>query len=128
MRGYRGARESKALVALFRPNFSGSEPRRISGLRLPLLYIIFLPAVGLVSMMVTALARTPLFDYRLIVLAFTATGFISVGLWAHRMFSTGRAVRGNKDNVAAGSLRSPLSPPPLSFVALVWQSLPALLA
>jgi len=55
----------------------------------PEVYIIFLPAAGLVSTMVTGLARTELVGYRLIVLALLATGFISFGVWAHHMFTTG---------------------------------------
>ena len=55
----------------------------------PEVYIIFLPASGLVSMMVAAMARTPLVGHNLIVLAFLATGFISFGVWAHHMFTTG---------------------------------------
>ncbi|EQB00945.1 cbb3-type cytochrome c oxidase subunit I [Sphingobium sp. HDIP04] len=55
----------------------------------PEVYIIFLPASGLVSMMVATLARTPLVGHYLIVLAFLATGFISFGVWAHHMFTTG---------------------------------------
>jgi cytochrome c oxidase subunit I+III len=55
----------------------------------PEVYIIFLPAAGLVSMMVSSLAKTELVGYRLIVLAFLATGFISFGVWAHHMFAAG---------------------------------------
>ena len=55
----------------------------------PEVYIIFLPASGLVSMMVVALARTRLVGHSLVVLAFLATGFISFGVWAHHMFTTG---------------------------------------
>ncbi len=55
----------------------------------PEVYIIFLPAAGLVSVMVTALARTELVGYNLVVLALLATGFISFGVWAHHMFATG---------------------------------------
>ena len=55
----------------------------------PEVYIIFLPAAGLMSMMVSAVARTPLVGYRLNVLALVATGFISFGVWAHHMFATG---------------------------------------
>src|SRR3546814_16293446 len=55
----------------------------------PEVYIIFLPAAGLVSMMASALARTPLVGYRLVVFALLATGFISFGVWAHHMFPTG---------------------------------------
>jgi cytochrome c oxidase subunit I+III len=55
----------------------------------PEVYIIFLPAAGLVSMMVPTMARTPLIGYRLIVVALIGTGFFSFGLWVHHMFATG---------------------------------------
>ncbi|TFI57053.1 cytochrome ubiquinol oxidase subunit I [Sphingomonas parva] len=55
----------------------------------PEVYIIFLPASALVSMMLPALARTRLVGHNLIVLAFLATGFISFGVWSHHMFATG---------------------------------------
>lgn len=55
----------------------------------PEVYIIFLPAAGLMSMMVATIAQTPLVGYRLVVLALVSTGFISFGVWAHHMFATG---------------------------------------
>ena len=55
----------------------------------PEVYIIFLPAAGLTSMMVATVAQTPLVGYRLVVLALVATGFISFGVWAHHMFTVG---------------------------------------
>ncbi|WP_262027725.1 cbb3-type cytochrome c oxidase subunit I [Microvirga sp. Mcv34] len=55
----------------------------------PEVYIIFLPATGMVSMIVPAMAQTPLVGYRLVVLALVATGFLSFGLWVHHMFATG---------------------------------------
>ncbi len=55
----------------------------------PEVYIIFLPAAGLVSMMIPTMARTPLVGYPLIVVALIATGFFSFGLWVHHMFTTG---------------------------------------
>jgi cytochrome c oxidase subunit I+III len=55
----------------------------------PEVYIIFLPAAGLVSMIVPAMARAPLVAYNLIVVALIATGFFSFGLWVHHMFTTG---------------------------------------
>ncbi|HEX7061187.1 MAG TPA: cytochrome c oxidase subunit I, partial [Woeseiaceae bacterium] len=55
----------------------------------PEVYIIFLPAAGLVSMIVPAMAQRPLVGYRLIVVALIATGFFSFGLWVHHMFATG---------------------------------------
>jgi cytochrome c oxidase subunit I+III len=55
----------------------------------PEVYIIFLPAAGMVSMMVASMVRTPLVAYNLIVVALIATGFFSFGLWVHHMFTTG---------------------------------------
>ena len=55
----------------------------------PEVYIIFLPAAGMVSMIVPSMAQTPLAGYRLVVLALIATGFLSFGLWVHHMFATG---------------------------------------
>ena len=55
----------------------------------PEVYIIFLPAAGMISMIVPAMAQAPLVGYRLIVLALIGTGFFSFGLWVHHMFTTG---------------------------------------
>ena len=55
----------------------------------PEVYIIFLPAAGMVSMIVPAMTGVPLRGYRLIVVALVATGFFSFGLWVHHMFATG---------------------------------------
>jgi cytochrome c oxidase subunit I+III len=55
----------------------------------PEVYIIFLPAAGMVSMIVPTMARTPLVAYNLIVVALIATAFFSFGLWVHHMFTTG---------------------------------------
>ncbi|WP_188055239.1 cbb3-type cytochrome c oxidase subunit I [Sphingosinithalassobacter sp. CS137] len=55
----------------------------------PEVYIIFLPAAGLTSMIVPVVARKSLVGHRLVVFALIATGFISFGVWAHHMFAAG---------------------------------------
>jgi cytochrome c oxidase subunit I+III len=55
----------------------------------PEVYIIFLPATGMVSHLVTTFARRPMFGYAPIVFATIATGIISFGVWVHHMFATG---------------------------------------
>jgi len=55
----------------------------------PDVYIIFLPAAGLTSMIIAGVARTPLVGHNLVVLAILATAFISFGVWVHHMFTTG---------------------------------------
>src|SRR5688572_18252144 len=55
----------------------------------PEVYIIFLPAAGMISMMLPVMARTRLVGYRWVVGANIAVGVMSFGLWAHHMFATG---------------------------------------
>src|SRR5690606_23553127 len=55
----------------------------------PEVYIIFLPAAGIVFTILPAFAGRPIVGYRWIVLAIITTGFISFGLWVHHMFTVG---------------------------------------
>jgi cytochrome c oxidase subunit 1/cytochrome c oxidase subunit I+III len=55
----------------------------------PDVYIIVLPALGIVSSIVPTFARRPLAAYSLVVLAAIATGIISFGVWVHHMFAVG---------------------------------------
>jgi cytochrome c oxidase subunit I+III len=57
----------------------------------PEVYIMFVPAVGIVSHVVQTFSRRPQVAYVLMVLALIATGFLSFSLWAHHMFTTGLA-------------------------------------
>jgi cytochrome c oxidase subunit I+III len=55
----------------------------------PEVYVIFLPAAGMVSMIVPAMARARLVAHSLVVMALVGTGFLSFGLWVHHMYATG---------------------------------------
>lgn len=55
----------------------------------PEVYIQFLPATGIVSMIIPVFTRRPMIGHQYIAMAIVATGFLSFGLWAHHMFSTG---------------------------------------
>jgi cytochrome c oxidase subunit 1 len=55
----------------------------------PEVYIIFLPAVGMVSTMIPTFARRPVFGYLALVVALISTGILAFGLWVHHMFVTG---------------------------------------
>ena len=55
----------------------------------PDVYIQFLPAVGIISMIIPVFTRKALVGYPFVVMAMVATGFMSFGLWAHHMFTTG---------------------------------------
>jgi len=55
----------------------------------PEVYIIFLPATGMVSAIVVTFARRQAFGYLALVLSLIAVAFLSFGLWVHHMFTTG---------------------------------------
>jgi cytochrome c oxidase subunit 1 len=55
----------------------------------PEVYIIFVPATGMVGTIVATFSRRPLFGYIAIVLSMVSIGFIGFGLWVHHMFATG---------------------------------------
>ena len=55
----------------------------------PEVYIIFLPAAGIVSMVLPVLVRRRLACYGLVVASLVAIGVISFGLWIHHMFTVG---------------------------------------
>jgi cytochrome c oxidase subunit I+III len=58
----------------------------------PEVYIQFIPAAGMVSMIVPTFARRPILGYTLVALSVVATSLISFGLWVHHMFTTGLAL------------------------------------
>jgi cytochrome c oxidase subunit I+III len=55
----------------------------------PEVYIIFIPATGIVSMVVPVFAQKRIAGYILIAVAILFTAFVSFGLWVHHMFTTG---------------------------------------
>ncbi|HEY3740553.1 MAG TPA: cytochrome c oxidase subunit I [Bryobacteraceae bacterium] len=55
----------------------------------PEVYIIFLPALGMVSSIVETFTRRKIFGYPALVLSLVGNGFIAFGLWVHHMFATG---------------------------------------
>jgi cytochrome c oxidase subunit 1 len=55
----------------------------------PEVYIIILPAMGLVSEVLSVHARKPIFGYRAMVYSILAIGFLSFIVWAHHMFMAG---------------------------------------
>jgi cytochrome c oxidase subunit 1 len=55
----------------------------------PEVYIIFLPALGMVSAILETHTRRAIFGYPAMVLSLVGNGFIAFGLWVHHMFATG---------------------------------------
>jgi cytochrome c oxidase subunit 1 len=55
----------------------------------PEVYILILPAMGIVSEILPVFARKPLFGYAVVVFSGIAIGFLGWGVWAHHMFVSG---------------------------------------
>jgi len=55
----------------------------------PEVYILILPAMGIVSEILPVFSRKPLFGYSFVVLSGAAIGFMGWGVWAHHMFTSG---------------------------------------
>lgn len=55
----------------------------------PDVYIIFLPAVGMVSSLVPTFARSRIVGYTFLALSTISIAVISFGVWAHHMFAAG---------------------------------------
>jgi cytochrome c oxidase subunit I len=55
----------------------------------PEVYILILPAMGIVSEVLPTFSRKPLFGYTAVVFSGIAIGFMGWGVWAHHMFTVG---------------------------------------
>jgi len=60
----------------------------------PEVYILIIPAFGIISQVIPTFARKPLFGYRSMVFATCAIGIVSGTVWGHHMFTVGMPVAG----------------------------------
>ncbi len=58
----------------------------------PAVYIMILPAMGIISEILPVFARKPLFGYKAFIFATAAIGALGFSVWAHHMFTTGAVV------------------------------------
>lgn len=55
----------------------------------PEVYILILPALGIISEILPTFSRKPLFGYPVIVFSGAVIGFLGFAVWSHHMFTTG---------------------------------------
>src|SRR5256885_12524439 len=58
----------------------------------PAVYIMILPAMGIISEVIPRMSHKPIFGYKAIALSTVAIGFLSFGVWVHHMFTTGLSI------------------------------------
>ena len=93
----------------------------------PEVYIIFLPAAGVVSTLIPVFARRPIVGYTWIVLAVIGTGFLSFGLWVHHMFAIGIPLLALAFFSAASmAVAIPMAVQVFSWIATLWAGKPQL--
>ncbi len=93
----------------------------------PEVYIIFLPAAGVVSTVLPVMARTELVGYGWVVAAAIALGVLSFGIWVHHMFATGIPHMGLAFFSAASTLVAvPTAVQVFAWIGTLWRGAPEL--
>jgi cytochrome c oxidase subunit 1 len=87
----------------------------------PEVYIIFLPALGAMSEMISTFSGRPVVGYVAMILSLIATAFIGFGVWVHHMFATGLPQLGQSFFTAASiMIVVPTSVQIFNWIATVW--------
>ena len=82
----------------------------------PEVYILILPAFGIMSEVIPTFSRKPIFGYPFMVFSGIAIGFMGWGVWAHHMFTSGMG----PVSVAAFSLSTMFIAVPTGVKILNW--------
>ncbi|MDB5451935.1 MAG: cytochrome oxidase [Caulobacteraceae bacterium] len=91
----------------------------------PEVYIIFLPALGMVSSIVGTFARRTVFAYPAMVMALIGNGLLAFGLWVHHMFATGLPRLGNSFYTSASMMIAlPAGVQIFAWIATLWDGKP----
>lgn len=88
----------------------------------PEVYILILPAFGIVSQIIPTFARKPLFGYESMVYATAAIAFLSFFVWAHHMFTVGMPLAGELFFMyATMSIAVPTGVKVFNWIATMWR-------
>jgi cytochrome c oxidase subunit I len=93
----------------------------------PWVYIVVLPAMGIMSDLIPTFCRRPLVGYTFVALATVSTGILGFGVWVHHMFATGIPDL-SADFFSAASLviSIPSAVAVFAWLATIWHGRPVL--
>ncbi|WP_224270854.1 cbb3-type cytochrome c oxidase subunit I [Haloprofundus salinisoli] len=87
----------------------------------PEVYILVLPAMGIVSHVLPQFAGRKLFGFRAVVYSTLAIGVLSFGVWAHHMFATGLDPRLRASFMAVTlAIAAPSAVKTFNWIATLW--------
>ena len=91
----------------------------------PWVYIVVLPAMGMVSEIIPVFSRRPMVGYTFVAMATVATGIIGFGVWVHHMFATGIPMMAATFYSGASNLITiPSAVAVVAWIATVWTGRP----
>ena len=87
----------------------------------PEVYILILPAMGIVSEILPTFSRKPLFGYPVVVLSGVIIGFMGWGVWSHHMFTVGLGSWSNSVfSIATMAIAIPTGIKIFNWIATLW--------
>jgi cytochrome c oxidase subunit I len=91
----------------------------------PWVYVVFLPATGMVSLIIPVFSRRPIVGYTYVALSTILTGLVGFSVWLHHMFTTGMSDL-TMSFFSAGSMTISLFTTVTIFawIATVWKGRP----
>lgn len=88
----------------------------------PEVYIVFLPALGMMSSLLAPFVRTKIVGYPTMIFSMTTTAFVGFGVWVHHMFTTGLPQLGQSFFTAASLLIAiPTAMQIFNWLATLWR-------
>jgi cytochrome c oxidase subunit 1 len=87
----------------------------------PEVYIMILPAFGMISEVLPVFSQKPLFGYPMMAYSMILIAFLSYGVWGHHMFATGMGpVADSAFSITSMLIAIPTSIKVFSWIATIW--------